>query len=243
MNDRSPIKTLFLAIAFAGIAHLVLLSGCNQPADTGAKLQPVISSSTNRATNRIAIPIPAIAVVRQAVVTTPVSSPISLISTSVSALVTAPVASTPWLSQVQLAWWPPNDTNITGYAVYYNTNRSSLTSSTSNLRADVGMATNVIIVNLVPEVDYYFTAVAYDSSGMEGADSNVVTNRTQVKTSIRYDRMVIESFGVLGKTNQILITTNMVNWQPVLTFKGDGTVHRVYHTNNLDQAYFRTATQ
>ena len=68
---------------------------------------------------------------------------------------------------VVLAWDASPDASVTGYRVYYGVASGDYTNS-----AVVGNVTTATFANLVEGVTYYFSATAYDSSGVESPFSN-----------------------------------------------------------------------
>ena len=68
---------------------------------------------------------------------------------------------------VTLAWDASPDAGVTGYRLYYGVASGTYTNS-----AAVGNVTSATLANLSDGVTYYFTATAYDSSGVESPFSN-----------------------------------------------------------------------
>ena len=82
-------------------------------------------------------------------------------------------------SSVSLSWEPSNDSDLTGYKVYYQANSSVFpfkgTGATEgSAPIDVGNVTNTIINGLDPGGSYYFAVTVYNSNGLESVYSNVV---------------------------------------------------------------------
>jgi Fibronectin type III domain len=67
---------------------------------------------------------------------------------------------------VTLAWDANTEPDLAGYRIYYGTSPSL-----PNQSIDAGNATSTIIPNLQEGQTYYFTATAYNTSGLESAPS------------------------------------------------------------------------
>ena len=145
------------------------------------------------------------------------------------------IASPPNLQNgiVRLRWEPSSDPSVTDYRIYF-----SEISSNSSAFQSVGMVTNAVIGGLQFGRTYRFTATAL-AGVVESPPSNVVTSTVPFKTSIRVERMAIESPGGFGITNLFQMSTNLKNWQTVKTFVGNGTNATYLHTNGLTGTFFK----
>src|ERR1039457_4314067 len=78
---------------------------------------------------------------------------------------------------VNLQWVPNTDSDLAGYRVYYGVNGLSNPISINVQSPTQGAAipTTVTITGLDPTLNYYFAATAYNTSGLEGPYSNIVT--------------------------------------------------------------------
>jgi hypothetical protein len=68
-----------------------------------------------------------------------------------------------------LAWNQCQDTNVSGYALYYG-----ITGSATTNCVDVGMTNQVTLNNLLASSNYFFYVVAYNGSGLESPSSTVI---------------------------------------------------------------------
>ena len=89
---------------------------------------------------------------------------------------------------VKLAWNPSPDTSVTGYAVYYGLEGSSVTN-----RIDTGMAEVATVEDLDAGVSYFFYVVAYDASGNESMPSNVLMYSPPALSKLRLTRQATGS--------------------------------------------------
>jgi hypothetical protein len=138
---------------------------------------------------------------------------------------------------VKLDWDASPDPAVTGYRIMF---KDGLNAPWQY--ATVGNVTNATITGLREGVRYYFVAVSYNAEGVESVPSNEISKIVPVNISMRYDRWRIESFGVLGQTNEIKMSTNLIDWWTVITFVGDGSLKTYLHTNSA-QAWFRVETR
>jgi len=72
-------------------------------------------------------------------------------------------------AQLSFIWDPSEDSDVTGYKVYYGTQSGTYTEV-----VDAGNNTSCTIPDLVVGATYYFAVTAYDSYGYESAYSNEV---------------------------------------------------------------------
>jgi hypothetical protein len=73
------------------------------------------------------------------------------------------------VATVALRWNPSPDTNAVGYFLLYGT-----TSGTYTNQVDVGNTHNATVTGLAADAVYYFSVVAYDSTGDESPPSNEI---------------------------------------------------------------------
>ena len=104
--------------------------------------------------------------------------------------------------------------------------------------ANVGNTLKATVQGLDEGTRYYFVATSYDASGLESAFSNETSGVTDIYIALRQERWVVEAYGLPGQTNQIKMSTNLVGWQTLKEFVGDGSLQSVLHTNR-EQAWFR----
>lgn len=72
--------------------------------------------------------------------------------------------------QVILAWDPSSEPNVAGYKLYYG-----LGSGQYDHMVDTGSTTQAVIAELVSGTVYYFTVIAYSTSGIDSDPSNELT--------------------------------------------------------------------
>jgi len=142
----------------------------------------------------------------------------------------------PSLGRVTLKWNPSPSADVVAHVIYFGTSPGAYFNSVSvNLPS-----TTTTLSGLLEGVKYYFSCTAVDASSLESDFSNEISAYTSARTTIRSERMAIESAGVLGKTNDIFMTTNPAsNWTKVMTFTGNGVPVVYLHTNNSVGAYFK----
>lgn len=115
------------------------------------------------------------------------------------------------VGNVTLAWDPSTSTNIVGYSIYYGTASTSYTNM-----IPVGNVTQLTVSNLAENVTYFFTATAFDSSGLESDFSAEVSYSMNISNhpptldpllditiSENSDPQIINLFGISsGSTNE-----------------------------------------
>jgi len=170
--------------------------------------------------------------VRSAVLAPP--SPIGLAARSYSEAISA-TQSEPNLGLATLEWLPSD--LATDYAVYYWLNPAE------KQYIKTSGKTKITIKNLVEGSEYSFYCVSYDQTGKESLPSQIVRLKIPVYTSIRTDRLVIESRGVVSRTNLIQLSTNLTDWVTIKTFTGNNQINSILHTNNQPMVWFRTVTK
>jgi hypothetical protein len=134
---------------------------------------------------------------------------------------------------IKLAWDARPDISAVGYEIYYGFDSLAYTH-----RAAVGNVTNTTITGLPEGRRIYFAAVAVDTNGVQSEFSNEVSAIPPHYIHLRQDRWAVEAWGKFGATNQIKMSTNLVDWWTVMTFVGDGSLKTYLHTNTA-QAWFR----
>ena len=73
-------------------------------------------------------------------------------------------------ADVNLAWNPSPDTDVTGYRLHYGT-----TSGVYSTKLEAGPTTSWKVTDLAPGLTYYFAATALNAAGIESAYSNQVS--------------------------------------------------------------------
>lgn len=145
---------------------------------------------------------------------------------------------------VTLLWDGSPDPSVVGYRVLYGNVVSGIYTHSATITNGVGL-TNVFSVRLngLDEgVTYYAAAIAYDPEGVESVPSNEVQFTTKHFVNLRQYSWAIEAFGTYSKTNEIQVSTNMVDWQTGIVFVGDGTLHQFIYRHDA-QAWFRVITK
>lgn len=132
-----------------------------------------------------------------------------------------------------LAWDASPEPAVTGYRIWFGAGSGNYTNS-----AAVGNVTQASIRNLAEGVPYRFAATAYDAAGVESDFSNEVTYVPPTYINMRHHSWVVESYGIHGATNEMKMSTNLIDWWTVMTFVGDGNLKAYLHTNSA-QAWFR----
>jgi len=162
-----------------------------------------------------------------------ISPPVLTNSVTESAVVSSP-ASVYQSGYVVLAWEDANAEAVT-FKVYYGYSTNSMTNS-------VSVSSKAVKIDGLPRsVPIYFSVVSVNSSGFESTLSNIIQHTIPNKTTIRIERMAIETYGIFGVTNRIMMSTNMINWTVVKTFIGNGTLVTLLHTNLPSNAFFKTS--
>jgi hypothetical protein len=138
---------------------------------------------------------------------------------------------------VTLAWVKAQDPTIVSNAVYYGYTSGSMTN-----RLVTGDVTVLKIDGLPRFIDLFFSVRSMNQAGIESETSNILALQIPNKITIRNDRCVIETFGAVGKTNRIMMSTDMVNWQTAKVFVGNGQPVYLLHTNTQGNAFFKTTT-
>jgi hypothetical protein len=125
-------------------------------------------------------------------------------------------------ANVTLSWNPSSNELVTGYNIYYGT-----ASGDYSDRVSTGNTTSVTLSNLVEGTTYFFAATAYDASGQESPFSNEASytvlpgspSQPAVLTSATNSsgQFSFQLLGAFGKPYVIEASTDLLNWEPVLT--------------------------
>ena len=238
MYERQTIQGGILVVILSGIFLIGLLADRPLSSPT-SNLPSRLSKATNRSTTLPTVVEPERVAARYAtpalVVIESPSSPTNLSATGESESIrTLAIPPAPGCTVI-LEWDASPDPDVTGYAIYYGTNRTNL-----NIRAEVGNRLRATVIGLLEDTDYWFACVGYDMTGLESPFSNIIQVKTFIKTFQRFDRIAIESAGMRNRTNYIQMSSNLISWTTVMTFVGNGNLQTYHHTNNLKQAWFRT---
>jgi len=87
---------------------------------------------------------------------------------------------------------------------------------------------------------YYFAATAYDKDGVESVFSNVVSVSIPFRVYSGIAAMNFYGIGKAGATNVLEWSTNNINWNPAIVWKGNGkTTNLVWWMTNAPQAFIR----
>jgi hypothetical protein len=137
---------------------------------------------------------------------------------------------------ISLAWNATADTNAIGYCVYLG-----FTNTANPWSYDVGKKISVTIGGLVEGTTYRCYLSSYDATGAESMRSNEIKFICPARTTLRHDRVAIESYGVTGRTNAMQETTNLINWTDALVWVGDGKLRGIVRTNYAGtKTFYRT---
>lgn len=136
--------------------------------------------------------------------------------------------------RVTLAWDYSPDPVVVRYRVYFGQESGFYTNS-----AVVGRTNHVTLSGLNEGARYYAVCVAVDATELESVPSNEISFVTSVWVNLRLSCVLVETHGVVGRTNDLLVSTNLVNWAPVLTFVGQSGVLRSWTATNSGKNFFR----
>lgn len=92
-----------------------------------------------------------------------------MVSLVFSTSLTRMEAATLYATPCTLAWNQCQDTNVSGYALYYG-----ITGSATTNRVNVGMTNQITLNNLLASSNYFFYVVAYNGSGIESPPSPLI---------------------------------------------------------------------
>jgi hypothetical protein len=84
-----------------------------------------------------------------------------------------------------LEWQSSYDPSVTGYALYYGVNGGPATN-----RMDVGLATSVVLRDLMAQTDYAFYMVAYNADRVESDPSNELLFTAKAISALRMGQFV-----------------------------------------------------
>jgi len=139
--------------------------------------------------------------------------------------------------QVSLAWNASPDVSVVGYVVYLGTNSGIYYGSYR-----VGRTTSVTLKGLDEGVKFYFNVAAHDASGFESPTINEVVYTTPFYVSLRQKVWEVSAYGGRGKTNIMQSSTNLTQWNTMLTWVGTGNLTNATHTN-VTKSFFRATVK
>ena len=233
---RSVFQPLFAGVVCAGM--LAVLLGCDKVKTTPAPsaTNPTTAVRTNRA-----LMLPPAPVVAYTVAVAVESAPqfstdapsFNLTANTNTPPSTSPDPSTTKRGVVSLAWDSSSDPTVSKYRIYYGTNSQSYYASMT-----VGDVRKVLLTGLDEGVKYYAAATSINNLGIEGQFSNEVSFTTPFYISLTRNISSIEAFGSPGKTNRMMMSTNLTDWQTVLEWVGNSKLTNALHTN-VTKAFFR----
>jgi hypothetical protein len=150
----------------------------------------------------------------------------------------------PGAGSVNLAWDRSPSPEVTGYRIYYGAVSQSYSNSIM-----VGNVTNTTVPNLTTGNTYYFTAIAFNASGLESIFSNEILyivpgGTAQMQIQVAPNKQAILT--VTGKTNhiyEIQATTDLKTWTVLgsVTLGASGSVNYT-NTNagSFPKRFYRT---
>jgi len=218
-----------------GIASLcgLLLAGCAAPIYSDI---PTISTGIAKAT-----PSPVVSAVKSVmaapIAPLPPTNSITLTASAAPPAVTPSFSTQPKRGSVTLSWNAPDDSSVVGYRIYYHSEDDPVIRS-----ADAKDRLRATINGLDEGMLYYFECVSYDAAGIESKPSAQVQATTAVYIQRQDYISLIQSYGLYGRTNEIKMSTNLVDWWTVKTFVGNSLLQSYQHTNQ-DKAFFRVMSR
>ncbi len=124
---------------------------------------------------------------------------------------------------LNLEWQSSSDATVTGYALYYGATGTPLTN-----RLNAGMATSVVLKNLIASTNYSFYVVAYDAYQNESQPSNFLFYTAPAISSLRLSQstagVMTVSFRVAPTAAchvEYTDTLTPPNWQLLNSATGD----------------------
>jgi len=227
-NDHQPSALRSLGagalIGLGLLALVALLSGCTQAKAPAVALPalperpPVILAVESQRSER---PVSMTALATSMTLTASASQPVALNATT-----------TPQKRGSLTFGWS-RIAGAVGYRLYYGTNSLEHYAS-----AVVGNVTNATLTGLDEGTRYFVVATSMDALGGESGFSNEILAVTPIYVGLSPYIWSVSSYGVVGKTNLLLMTTNLVDWRPILTWLGTGQLTNALHTNTA-KAFFR----
>ena len=134
-----------------------------------------------------------------------------------------------------LEWTPSDDDSVVGYRIHWGIKSGTYTNS-----ASVGNVTNATIRGLLEGTTYYFAATAHDADGVSSVFSNEATSSIPFRVYSGIAAMNFYGVGRSGATNVLEWSTNTINWNQSIVWKGNGkTTNLVWWMTNAPQAFIR----
>lgn len=236
-NQPSALRSLGVGalIGIGGLALVALLAGCDSPPQNtpASRVKAALASP----------PVPQVAPVILAVesqrsasaatfASTVDDSPTNLtVRTALPVSVAAPV---PIQKRGSLSFGWGRIQGAVRYRLYYGTNSGNYHAS-----AIVGNVTNATLTGLDEGTWYFVAATCVDDIGGESNFSNEIAAITPIWIgSPQPFCWTIPAYGMVGRTNQMQVSTNLTTWETIHTWVGNGSAVNVLYTNRV-QAWFR----
>ncbi|MDU0460511.1 MAG: Ig-like domain-containing protein [Geobacteraceae bacterium] len=104
-----------------------------------------------------------------------------LVNAALAAILSLAMSGTGQALDVSLQWDPNTEADLAGYKVHYSSGSAALGDGTT---IDVQNRTTATITGLDPDKSYNIAVTAYNTSGIEGSYSNVITVTEQVPPTV-----------------------------------------------------------
>jgi hypothetical protein len=122
------------------------------------------------------------------------------------------------------------------YRIYFGIAPGRYTNSVTSTK------TNIIVGPLVDGTRYYFAATSVDAAGVDSAFSIERSIDLDFSGQLVHRIWEYRTRGRAGATNDIQVSTNLVNWTTIKTFLGTGAITGALRTNNVAE-FFRTVAR